>query len=490
MILAIDQGTSGTTCLVVDEELEVRGRGYVAVGARYPQPGWVEQDPEELWTSVLGAAEAALTEARLGARDLTAIGITNQRETTILWERASGRPVHDAIVWQDRRTAERCRELPAELIRARTGLVPDPYFSATKLEWLLARPERPQRELAFGTVDSWLVWKLTGGRVHATDVTNAARTMLFDISRLASDDELLALFGVDAALLPEVVATSGVAGEAELLGAAVPVASLVGDQQAALYGQGCFEPRDAKTTYGTGSFVLVNVGRDPAPAPPGLLKTVAAVAAGHDVQYAVEGSVLTSGAVVRWLRDGIGIVGEIDEVERLAVEAGSTGGVVFVPALAGLGSPYWDPDARGLVTGLTAGTTRAHLARATLEGIAHQVADVLEAHPDGVAFLRADGGASRNAFLMQFQADILERPVEVVAETESTAIGAAALAGLAVGVWPSPDAFAALVRRGPSYEPSMAHDEVARRRAEWRLAIDRTRSRDLRGQIPGPVRTG
>ncbi|HYA09949.1 MAG TPA: FGGY family carbohydrate kinase, partial [Gaiellaceae bacterium] len=248
MILAIDQGTSGTTCLVVGEELEVRGRGYVAVGARYPQPGWVEQDPEELWASVLGAAEAALAEARLGARDVTAIGITNQRETSILWERASGRPVHDAIVWQDRRTAERCRELPAELIRGRTGLVPDPYFSATKLEWLLARTERPQRELAFGTVDTWLAWKLTGGRVHATDVTNAARTMLFDIGRLAWDDELLALFGVDAALLPEVVPTSGVAGEAELLGATVPVASLVGDQQAALFGQGCFEPREAKTT--------------------------------------------------------------------------------------------------------------------------------------------------------------------------------------------------------------------------------------------------
>ena len=477
MILAIDQGTSGTTCLVVDEALGVRGRGYVAVGARYPQPGWVEQDPEELWSSVLGAAESALAEAGLGARDLTAIGITNQRETTILWERASGRPVHDAIVWQDRRTAERCRELPAELIRGRTGLVPDPYFSATKLEWLLARTERPQGELAFGTVDTWLVWKLTGGRVHATDVTNAARTMLFDIGRLAWDDELLALFGVDAALLPEVVPTSGVAGEAELLGATVPVASLVGDQQAALFGQGCFEPREAKTTYGTGSFVLVNVGGDTAPAPPGLLKTVAAVAAGHDVRYAVEGSVLTSGAVVRWLRDGIGIVGEIDEVERLAVEAGSTGGVVFVPALAGLGSPYWDPDARGLVTGLTAGTTRGHLARATLEGIAHQVADVLEAQPDGVAFLRADGGASRNAFLMQFQADILEQPVEVVAETESTAVGAAALAGLATGVWPSPEAVAALVRRGPSYEPSMPHDEVERRRAEWRLAVERTRQR-------------
>ena len=331
VILAIDQGTSGTTCLVVDGELEIRGRGYVAIASRYPQPGWVEQDPEEIWSSVLAAAEAALASAGLRAADLTAIGITNQRETTILWERGSGRPLQDAIVWQDRRTAERCRELPADLIRERTGLVPDPYFSATKLEWLLARAEQPAAELAFGTVDSWLVWKLTGGRRHVTDVTNAARTMLFDIGRLAWDDELLALFGVDPSLLPEVVATSGVLGEGELFGAALPIASLVGDQQAALFGQGCFEPREAKATYGTGSFVLVNVGGDRGAAPAGLLKTVAAVAPGHDVQYAVEGSVLTSGAVVQWLRDGLGIAADADEVERLAVEAGSSGGVIVRP---------------------------------------------------------------------------------------------------------------------------------------------------------------
>ena len=475
MILAIDQGTSGTTCLVVDEELEVRGRGYVALTARYPQPGWVEQDPDEIWASVLGAAEAALADAKLRAGELTAIGITNQRETTVLWERRSGRPLQDAIVWQDRRTAERCRGLPADLIRERTGLVPDPYFSATKLEWLLARTELPATELAFGTVDSWIVWNLTGGRLHVTDATNAARTMLFDIGRLEWDAELLGLFAVDAGLLPAVVATSGVVGEGELLGATLPVASLVGDQQAALFGQGCFEPREAKATYGTGSFVLVNVGGDRGPAPPGLLKTVAAVAPGHDVQYAIEGSVLTSGAAVQWLRDGLGIAAGADEVERLAVEAGSSGGVTFVPALAGLGSPYWDPDARGLIAGISRGTTRGHIARATLEGIAHQVADVLDAHPDRVAFLRADGGASRNAFLMQFQADLLGRPVEVVAEQESTAVGAAALAGLATGVWPSPVAFAAHVSRGPSYEPSMSRDEVEQRRAEWRLAVERTR---------------
>ena len=474
MILAIDQGTSGTTCLVVDGELEVHGRGYVALAARYPQPGWVEQDPEEIWSSVLRAAEAALADAKLRAGDLSAIGITNQRETTILWERRSGRPLQDAIVWQDRRTAERCRRLPGELIRERTGLVPDPYFSATKLEWLLARTDRPANELAFGTVDSWLVWKLTGGAVHATDATNAARTMLYDIGRLEWDAELLDLFGVDASLLPDVVATSGVAGEGTLLGATLPIASLVGDQQAALFGQGCFEPREAKATYGTGSFVLVNVGSDRAAAPPGLLKTVAAVAPGREPQYAVEGSVLTSGAAVQWLRDGLGIVADAGEVERLAVEAGSSAGVTFVPALAGLGSPYWDPDARGLIAGITGGTTRGHIARATLEGIAHQVADVLEANPDGVAFLRADGGASRNGFLMQFQADILERPVEVVAEKESTAVGAAGLAGLATGVWSGPEAFAERVRRGPSYLPSMPHAEVEQRRGEWRLAVERT----------------
>jgi glycerol kinase len=474
LILAIDQGTTGTTCLVVDAELGVRGRGYVEIARTFPQPGWVEQDATEIWASVEAAAAAALADAGIAAGELTAIGITNQRETSILWERATGRPVANAIVWQDRRTAERCRELPAELIRERTGLVPDPYFSATKLEWLLARVSQPADGLAFGTVDSWLVWKLTGGRVHATDRTNAARTMLFDIGRLAWDDELLALFGVDRALLPDVVESSGVVGEAELLGATVPIAGLVGDQQAALFGQGCFEPREAKATYGTGAFVLANVGADAGPAPAGLLKTVAAVAPGAPVQYAVEGSVLTSGSAVTWLRDGLGIVSGPDELERLAVEAGSTGGVTFVPALAGLGSPHWDADARGLITGISGGTTRGHIARATLEGIAHQVADVLEAHPDGIDVLRADGGASRNAFLMQFQADILRRPVEVVAEKESTAVGAAALAGLAIGVWKTPAEVAALVARGPTYEPAMADGKVDERRAEWRLALERT----------------
>ncbi|HTZ06417.1 MAG TPA: glycerol kinase GlpK [Gaiellaceae bacterium] len=477
MILAIDQGTTGTTCLVVDEGLRVAGRGYVEIARAFPEPGWVEQDPVEIWSSVEAAAAAALADAHVSAARLDAIGITNQRETTILWERATGRPVAPAIVWQDRRTAERCRELPAELVRARTGLVPDPYFSATKLEWLLARCDAPRDGLAFGTVDAWLVWNLTRGRVHATDRTNASRTMLYDIDALAWDDELLTLFGVDRALLPAVVPSSDVAGEAELLDATVPIAGIVGDQQAALFGQGCFAPGEAKATYGTGAFVLVNVGGDAGPAPDGLLKTVAAFAAGAEPQYAVEGSVLTSGSAVTWLRDGLGIVSGPEELERLAVEAGSTGGVTFVPALAGLGSPHWDADARGLIAGISGGTTRGHIARATLEGIAHQVADVLEAQPGGVAVLRADGGASRNAFLMQLQADLVGHPVEVVAEKESTAIGAAALAGLAVGVWKTPAEVAALVARGPAYEPSMAAAEVESRRAEWRLALARTRLR-------------
>jgi glycerol kinase len=474
LILAIDQGTTGTTCLVVDPQLRVLGRGYAEVARTFPEPGWVEQDATEIWTSVETAAGAALGDAHVSAAELDAIGITNQRETTILWERATGRPVANAIVWQDRRTAARCRELPTELIRERTGLVPDPYFSATKLEWLLAHVDAAHDGIAFGTVDAWLVWNLTRGRVHATDLTNASRTMLFDIGALAWDDELLALFGVDRVLLPEVVPSSGVVAEAELFGAAVPIAGIVGDQQAALFGQGCFAPREAKATYGTGAFVLVNVGVDAAPAPEGLLKTVAAYLPGAEPQYAVEGSVLTSGSAVTWLRDGLGIVSGPDELERLAVEAGSTGGVTFVPALAGLGSPHWDADARGLIAGISGGTTRGHIARAMLEGIAHQVADVLDAHPAGLDVLHADGGASRNAFLMQFQADLLRRPVEVVAEQESTAIGAAALAGLAVGVWKSPAEVAALVARGPTYEPSMTDGEVDERRGEWRLALKRT----------------
>ena len=472
MILAIDQGTTGTTCLVVDDELRVRGCGYVEIEQLFPQPGWVEHDPEELWTSVLAAAEHALAGAGIAASSLRAIGIANQRETTLVWERRSGRPVQRAIVWQDRRTAERCRELPAELIRERTGLVPDPYFAATKLEWLLARTDVPVAELAAGTVDSWLVWKLTGGREHVSDVTNASRTMLLDLDRGAWDDELLALCGVVRSLLPRVVGSSEVVGEAELFGATIPIAGIAGDQQAALFGQGCFARGQAKATYGTGSFVLVNVGDDRAAAPEGVLRTAAAVAPGARPQFALEGSVLVGGAAVQWLRDGLGLIASAAETGALARSVESSGGVVFVPALTGLGSPWWDADARGLISGLTRGTTRAHLVRATLEAIAYQVADVLEALPvssGGIEVLRADGGATANEFLMQFQADVLGCPVEVAAEAEATALGAAALAGLAVGVWPDLEAVGKLVRRGARYEPG----EKPSGRDEWRLALRR-----------------
>jgi glycerol kinase len=468
VILAIDQGTTGTTCLVVDEELRIRGRGYRELPQHFPRPGWVEHDPDEIWQSVVGAAEEALRDAGIKPGALRAIGITNQRETTVLWERATGRPAAPAIVWQDRRTAERCRQLPAELIRARTGLVPDPYFSATKLEWLLARTEAPPSELAFGTVDSWLVWKLTGGRVHVTDRTNASRTLLLHLDSLEWDEELLQLFGVDPALLPRVAGSAEVLGEAELLGATVPIAGIAGDQQAALVGQGCFERGEAKATYGTGSFVLVHVGAERERAPAGLLETAAAPAG-----YALEGAILASGAALQWLRDGLGILGDAAESEELARGVESTGGVHFVPALTGLGSPHWRPDARGLITGLTRGTTRAHLVRAALEAIAFQVADVLEAFPSRVEVLRADGGASGNGFLMQFQASLLGCPVEVAAERETTALGAAVLAGRAIGLWPDDDAVRSLIRRGAVYEPAGDPEELERRRAEWSLAVRR-----------------
>jgi glycerol kinase len=474
MILAIDQGTTGTTCLVVDEGLRPVGRGYREIAQHFPVPGWVEHDPEEIWASVLLTAEEALADAGIAARELTAIGITNQRETTVVWERESGRPVHPAIVWQDRRTAARCAELPEDLIRVRTGLVRDPYFSATKLEWILARTTLPQEKLAFGTVDAWLVWKLTGGGRHATDLTNASRTMLLDIATGSWDDELLELFGVDRAMLPDVVPSSGHAAEAELLGSTVPISGIAGDQQAALFGQGCFAPGEVKATYGTGTFVLANLGGDAGPPSPGLLKTAAATAPDAPRQFAAEGAILVGGAAVQWLRDGLGVIADAAETERLAREVDSTGGVTFVPALTGLGSPHWDPDARGLISGITRGTTRAHLARAALEAIAHQVADVLEVLPIGTAVLRADGGATANAFLMQLQADLIGSPVEVAADADATALGAAALAGLAVGTWQDTTAVASLLERGERYEPSLGVGEVAGLRDSWRDGLART----------------
>jgi len=452
VILAIDQGTTGTTCLVLDDDLRVTGRGYRELPQHFPRPGWVEHDPDEIWATVTGAARDA-------SGDPTVVAITNQRETTLLWDRTTGKAVAPAIVWQDRRTADRCRELDAELIRRKTGLVPDPYFSATKLEWLL-REHGSSDGLAFGTVDSFLVWRLTGGEQHVIDVTNASRTLLVDLQTLDWDDELLALFGIPRELLPRVVGSADSIGQGELNGRTVEIRGIAGDQQAALYGQGCHAPGEGKATYGTGSFVLVHTGGDASAPPDGLLKTAAADG------YALEGAVLTSGAAIQWLRDGLGLVRSAAETEALATSVDDTGGVHFVPALTGLGSPWWDADARGLVTGLTRGTTTAHVVRAALEAIAHQVADVVEALPGAPRVLRADGGATANAFLMQFQADLLQAPVEVAAERETTALGAAALAaGRETGV-----------AVGAVYEPRRSVDEVAALRAGWRLALDLTRS--------------
>ena len=476
MLLAIDQGTTGTTCVVVDEELVPRGRGYREVPQYFPRPGWVEHDPEELWDSVLGAATDALADAGIESTDLSAVGLANQRETTVVWDRRSGRPVHRAIVWQDRRTAERCRDLPRDLIRDRTGLVPDPYFSATKLEWILS--EQDAAGLAFGTVDAWLLWKLTSGEVHATDVSNASRTLLFNLETLDWDRELLELFGVPESVLPRIVPSSEIVAEADLLGARIPIAGLAGDQQAALFGQACFRPGQAKATYGTGSFVLVNAGTETAAAPEGLVRTVAWRLGDSPAVYALEGSVFVTGAALQWLRDGLGILGAPAESEALARSVESNDGVFFVPALTGLGSPHWEPEARGLIAGLSRGTSRAHIVRAALEAIAYQTSDVLDAMAFELDVLRADGGGAQNAFLMQFQADIARLPVEVPSERETTALGAAALAGLATGTWSSLDDLATAWRRDARYEPELDGSEAERLLGEWRLAVTRALLRD------------
>jgi glycerol kinase len=469
VILAVDQGTTATTCLVVGDGLEVRGRATVPVPVETPRPGWVEQDPELLWRSVEHAAAAALANARVAPREVEAIGIANQRETTVVWEAATGRPVAPAIVWQDRRTAERCRELPAEEIRARTRLACDPYFSATKLEWIL-RETRRRDGLRFGTVDAWLLWRLTSGDVHATDATNASRTLLLDLATLDWDEELLALFSVPRELLPEVRPSAGVVGEGVVGEVRAPVAALAGDQQASLYGHGCLAPGETKATFGTGAFVLAASGRDCSPAPPGLVRTAAAGAA---PSYALEGSIFVAGAAIQWLRDGLGLLADARESEALARSVPSTGGVYFVPALAGLGSPHWEPDARGLICGLTRGTRREHLARAALEAIAYQTRDVLDALPQRPERLRVDGGATANGFLVQFLADVARVPVEVAAERETTALGAAALAGVATGRWRE-DELGGFVRTSARREPRLPEAEAEDMLAGWRAALART----------------
>ena len=472
MILAVDQGTTGTTCLVVDGELRVIGRATVPVPVQTPKPGWVEQSPDDLWHSVETASAAALADAGIAAREIAAIGVANQRETTIVWRRDSGLPIGPAIVWQDRRTAARCRELPAEEIRARTGLSPDPYFSATKLEWIL-RETTSRDGLAFGTVDTWLLWRLTRGAVHATDVSNASRTMLLDLETLDWSDELLSLFGVGPELLPEIRRSAQILGEGALGDVAAPVAALAGDQQASLYGHGCFAPGASKATFGTGAFVLSATGGDCSPPPHGLVRTAAAMPLGAEPRYALEGSIFAAGAAVQWLCDGLGLLADAVESERLARSVPSTDGVYFVPALAGLGSPHWAPDARGVVCGLTRGTRREHLVRAALESIAYQTSDVLDAMPKRPDSLRIDGGASTNGFLVQFLADVLQIPVEVAAERETTALGAAALAGVATGRWSEADLEAS--RRGAvRREPQLTAAEVDGLMAGWRDALGRT----------------
>jgi glycerol kinase len=492
LVVAIDQGTTGTTVLVVDQKQAVRGRGYRELPQIYPRPGEVEHDPEAIWASVTGALGEAL--GGLNASRVAAIGITNQRETTILWERESGKPVANGIVWQDRRTAPLCAALKQAghepLVRARTGLVLDPYFSATKIRWLLdnvagLRARAEGGEIAFGTVDSYLIWRLSGGRAHVTDVSNASRTLLFDLTTLGFADDLCAIFGVPPALLPEVRSSAGqlavTAGVPELPDG-VPIAGVAGDQQAALFGQDCTDPGDAKCTYGTGAFLLMNVGARPTPSQHGLLTTVAWTlggdrpgAHGTTTAYALEGSAFVAGALVQWLRDGLGIIGKAAEIEELARSVPDSGGVTIVPALAGLGAPHWRPEARGLITGVTRGTTKAHIARAALEAIALQNVDLVRAMQAdagrAVSSLRVDGGAAANDLLMQIQADLLGLQIFRPEMVESTALGAAKLAARGVGL-PRPEKNTETARMrifNPSMTPA-ARDELLGR---WRQAVGR-----------------
>ncbi len=495
-VLALDQGTTASTALVVDAEGAVRGRGSRELPQYFPQPGWVEHDPEEIWQTQLGAAEAALAAARVAPREVAAVGITNQRETTLLWDRKSGAPVHRAIVWQCRRSAPLCERMRADglepLVRARTGLVCDAYFSGTKIAWLLdadpeLRPRAARGELAFGTVDTWLLWKLTGGRVHATDPSNASRTLCFDIERLAWDPELTGYLRIPLEIFPAVRPSSGVLGETADLGvlpAGIPVAGIAGDQQAALFGQGAVRPGDAKNTYGTGCFLLLHTGPKPVHSAGGLLTTVAwalpEADGGPGVSYALEGAIFVAGAAIQWLRDGLGLIRTAVESESLARSVPDTGGVYFVPAFVGLGVPYWDMYARGTLVGLTRGTTRAHVARAALEAIAYQTRDVLDTMAaeagERPAALRVDGGASENDFLCQFQADLLGLPILRPRVRETTALGAAYLAGLGVGLWPGPAALHALWQLDRAFSPAMPADRREALYAGWRRAVERSRS--------------
>ncbi len=489
-ILALDQGTTSSRAIVFDLEGRPQAMAQLEFMQHFPQPGWVEHDPMEIWQTQLQVAREAIQRAAIPPSEIVALGITNQRETTVLWERATGRPVYRAIVWQDRRTAAICDELRRaayeEVFRQKTGLVLDPYFSGTKLKWLLdevpgLRMRAGAGELCFGTIDSWLIYNLTGGKVHATDVSNASRTLLFNLHTLRWDEHLLGILGIPKALLPEVRPSAGLYGETvpELLGAAIPIAGVAGDQQAALFGQACFAPGMAKNTYGTGCFLLMHTGGEQVASQRGLLTTVAWQLEGEQAEYALEGSVFVAGAVVQWLRDGLGIIQRSSEVEALARQVASTDGVYLVPAFVGLGAPYWDPYARGVLVGLTRGSSKAHIARAALESIAYQSRDVLEAmEADAglrLAELRVDGGASTNDLLLQFQADILGTPVVRPQVTETTALGAAYLAAVGVGVLTQGQIAQrwAVERR---FAPAMSEGERQRLYTGWKKAVERAKN--------------
>jgi glycerol kinase len=490
-VLAIDQGTTGTTSVVVGEDGRIAGHGYQEFAQHYPRSGWVEHDPMDLWRTSVETTAQALDDAGIVTSDVVALGITNQRETTICWDRSTGEPVAPAIVWQDRRTASLARRLGeqggGDLIRSRTGLLPDAYFSGTKMRWLLdnvddLRPRAEAGEVAFGTVDSWLVWQLTEGQAHKTDATNASRTLLMDLATRQWDDELCDLIGVPAAALPSIQASAhdyGVTHGNVFNGLEVPIAGILGDQQAALFAQACFEPGQVKNTYGTGSFVLMNTGSEPFTRQRTLLATVAAGFEDQDTEYALEGSILVTGSAVQWLRDQLGVIETAAQTEELARSVDGTDDLYFVPALTGLGAPHWDPYARGLLIGISRGSSRAQVVRAVLESIAYQSADVVTAMAEEsgqrIQELRADGGAAANSWLMQFQADVLGIPVDVPESVETTSLGSAYLAGLKSGLWSDRDELQRRRRTARRYEPRMSEDERRSLIDRWHDAVHRSR---------------
>ncbi len=493
-VLSLDQGTTSSRAILFNQKAHAVAVEQLEFAQHFPQPGWVEHDAAEIWRTQLAVARAALRKADVSPKDVAGIGITNQRETTVLWRRSTGEPVAPAIVWQDRRTASLCEEIlktgVGPTVTGKTGLRIDAYFSATKIAWLLdtipgARALAEKGDLAFGTIDCWLLWKLTDGAVHATDVTNASRTLLCDIRTGQWDDELLQIFRIPKAVLPKIVPSCGVVGKTdpELFGKAIPIAGIAGDQQAATFGQACFEPGSAKNTYGTGGFLLMNVGRTPRESLNRLVGTILWKLDRAPLQYALEGSVFIAGAVVQWLRDGLKFFASAGEVEALARSVPDNGGVYLVPAFTGLGAPHWDSNARGLIIGLTRGTTRAHIARAALEGIVFQCAEVLSAMERDAQTplkeLRADGGASRNDLLMQLQADISGVPVIRPVITETTALGAAFLAGLATDVWSDCDEISSLWRVDRVFEPAMSQDQRQSLINQWTRAVGRARNWNL-----------